>query len=192
MLEEPTKSLSLSKRASIAILFLCLSGGVHATIVRIDALPRMSHNADIIAHVLVGDKEIRKEPNGRAVELSRLEVVDGLKGAKSGDILTVFQVAGVIGQSHFRFGEELVLFGMKHRDMVVGYGVGLGKFRVLREGNKIAVVEDLQNVIALGSNLKARSYPSLSLFKSTIEESLKAPWQVVPVGALRKKEARVR
>jgi hypothetical protein len=122
-------------------LFLCFSA--HVTVVQIDVLPDMAANADVIAHVVVGEKVSKTDKMGRSVQLSTVEVIQGIKGVKTGQLLTIYQVDGIVGQSQYAFGEEFVLFGMKYKDMVVSYGVGLGKFKVLRTQKSAAVVEPI-------------------------------------------------
>lgn len=169
-------------------LFFFLFGAVaHSTIVRIDSLQEMAQNADIIAHVVVGDKSSSLDREGRVIELSTVQVLQGIKGTQTGHFLTLYQVAGIIGQSQFPFGEEMVIFGMRHGDKVVSYGVGLGKFKVLRGQNRASVVEEFRDLLTPNPDLMlsepvGRRYSSLPNFVEQIQSSMNAPFRVVPTG----------
>lgn len=184
--------------AQITLFFLMVLGQAHATIVRINDLDHMVENSDIIAHVVVGDKSEKVDKDGRPIELSTLEVLEGLKGVKTGQLITLYQLGGsgqqgafhIAGQSSFRLGEEIVLFGMKYKDMFVTYGVGLGKFRVVRDGEKTKVVEDIADLMAIKrENGKTeigapipRKYPSVEDFKAAIYDALNPKWHLVRTG----------
>lgn len=186
------------KVAQIVLVWLLLLSQASATIVRIDDLDHMVQKSDIVAHVVVGDKSEKVDKDGRPVEFSTLEVIEGLKGVKTGQLITLYQVGGsnhgnalhIVGQSKFRLGEELVLFAMRYKDMFVTYGVGLGKFRVLRDGEKAKVVEDISDLMAIKSEKGKteigapvpRTYPTLEDFESAIYDALNPRWRVVRTG----------
>lgn len=171
-----------SMRLSAIFVALFLFGSAKATVVRIEPLTQMVENADVIAYVVVGDKSTRTDASGRTIQLSSVEVIKGIKGARTGEVLTIYQVAGIVGQSRVEFGEEMVLFGMRFGELVVSYGVGLGKFRILRDGHQTPVLEDLHDVVTPFGEPKARRYSSVGTFMDSIEQALVAPWRVVHVG----------
>lgn len=167
--------------------FLALAPA-HATVVLRASLEDMSARSDVIVHARVAEQTVVREPEVGLVTLTELEVIDGLKGAKAGDILTVYQVGGSLDGQHawisgahrHRVGEEMVFFAMRHGERVVGYGVGLGKYLVDREGRVPGVREDLGDVLLLtkGENgeLKADTaapdqHPSLDVFKEYVRRS---------------------
>lgn len=169
-----------------------------ATIVRIDDISKMAENSDVVAHIVVGEQIERFDAFGRLGVYSSVEVIQGIKGLKTGQVTTVFQGSGVMGQSRFERGEELVLFGMKYDDdTIVTYGVGLGKFKVFRDRRDTKVVEDFHDVLTLAPGPKGlrftrpipRKYPSLTTFVSSIEEAIHAPLRVIRTGP---KSVRVR
>ncbi len=127
-----------------------------ATVVVIHPLDEMAHRADVIVHAVVRDQEVKRE-DGRIITLTQIEVLEGIKGAKAGDIQTIFQVGGkldgevvtVVGNSRFTVGEEMVYFAMSHRDRLVSYGVGVGKFVVDRNSGAVTIREEFGDVIAV-------------------------------------------
>ena len=99
-----------------------VAGSASATVVVQPSLERMASRAQVIVRAVVEDQSVTTgEARGRVLTLSRLKVLEGLKGAKTGETLTLYQVGGrqgkrvaqVIGASGFRVGEEVVLFGAK-------------------------------------------------------------------------------
>jgi len=161
-----------------------------ATVVQIDDLTDMAETADVIAQILVNNSELSFEPDGRLVTLSQADVLQGLKGVQTGEKITIRSVEGVVGQSQYRPGEEAVFFGMRFGDKVVSYGVGLGKFRLIRQKDSSAVVEDFRELLTVKKEMgalyvtepTARFYPSLENFVTKIEDALDAPWRLVPTG----------
>ena len=194
--------MRVSRTVFVSLLFI---GQAKATIVRIDAIDQMTHNSEIIAHVVVGEQTQKTGEDGRTIEFTSVEILEGLKGVKTGEVATIYQLgdAGlsdgvrIAGQSKFRLGEELVLFGMKYDDMIVPYAVGLGKFRVLRNTSTTKIVEEIKDLVAVTMSenkivLQAptpRMYPTLDQFKSTIRKAIDRPLYALPVGpkAVRKK-----
>lgn len=168
---------------------LVISLSARATIVYMDDLPAMVHKSDVIIHAAVADQSVKLDKNGRILTLTTLEVLDGLKGAKTGELILLYQVGGeidgrverVVGAQRYQFGEELVLFGVRLRDMIVSYGVGVGKFKVLRSSDGVKVVEDIHDLVAVKKGSSGiidtyeptpREFPSLNLFKTQIREQL--------------------
>lgn len=126
-----------------------------ATVVVIDPLEVMSQKSEVVIHGVVFDQEVRQDERGRIITLTTVEVLDGLKGAAKGEEIVIYQVGGtfqgisqwIAGNHRFAQGEEFILFGVRHDNMVVSYGVGIGKFRVIRDASGTVVVEDVNNVI---------------------------------------------
>ncbi len=108
---------------------------------------QMMRESHVVVHAQVVSQDIRwerqtKGDRGRILTLTRLRVIQWIKGnsgqPSSGQELTIYQVGGdldgfhlhIPGALNFQKGEEMVFFGMKHRDMLVSYGMGLGKYLV--------------------------------------------------------------
>ena len=171
---------------------LSLSQGLSATVVYIDDLQTMTRQSDVVIHAVVADQTVKEDGDGRILTISTLEILYGLKGAKTGELITLYQVGGelggrvlkVLGAQNYTFGEEVVLFGVRLGDMIVSYSVGLGKFKVLRDDNQIRVVEDLNDLVEAKPTSTGeltfdephpRKYPSLDGFKAAIRESIAVP-----------------
>jgi hypothetical protein len=189
---------------SLCFLFLGLASNTFATVVSIDSLKTMALKSEVIVHAKVIDQRIKEDVEGRILTLTTLDVVDGLKNARRGDVLTVYQVGGelngrvlrVSGAHNYRVDEELVLFGLSLDDMIVSYGVGLGKFKVIRDKKGDRVVEDLHDLVEVKSGKDsnalleaptARQYASLAQFKNAISEALHSSPGVVKRKPLKKK-----
>jgi hypothetical protein len=52
----------------------------------------------------------------------------------------------VSGALKFREGEEFILFGVRFRDMIVSYGMGLGKFMVTKHSGDTFVIPEFGDV----------------------------------------------
>jgi hypothetical protein len=103
---------------ALAGALLWSATGAATTVIQ-PSLERMSQRADVIVHAVVEDQTVTPSADGkRILTLSRLRVMDAIKGAKPGDTLTLYQVGGrlgqkvmnVVGVSSFKVGEEVVLF----------------------------------------------------------------------------------
>ena len=127
-----------------------------ATVVVVDPLEVMAQQSEVVIHGVVYGQEVQQDENGRIITLTQVEVVDGIKGATKGERVTVYQVGGTIngisqwiaGNHRFVNGEEFLLFGVQHENMIVSYGVGIGKFRIVRDAAGTVLVEDVNDVIA--------------------------------------------
>ncbi|MCP4501491.1 MAG: hypothetical protein GY822_16145 [Deltaproteobacteria bacterium] len=137
--------------------------------------------------------------------LSKFEVLDGVKGATQGEVLTVYQVGGdldgeqlFIGGAHrHQVGEELVFFAQHHGDRVVSYGVGTGSFKINRGSVFGSVKEDLDDLMAVNpqgtqQNNAARHAPSIVEFKAHLRDLLQVPLQVLQKNAAAKVKQRRR
>lgn len=171
---------------------LLVAGGAGATVVVQPSLERMTARAELVAHVRVEHQRFAQGEEGRPLTLTRLRVLDAVKGVRNGQSVTLYQVGGkagertggILGSSHFRVGEEVVLFGARFLatntvkflqaarrgqvplatlypsgGFVVPYGIGLGKFTVDRSGAVPVAVEELGDVSALVPGPKGRLVP---------------------------------
>lgn len=170
-----------------------------ATVVVLHSLERMTATAELIVQVRVHDSRTLRE-QGRTITLTEVEVVEGLKGAKAGDVLTIYQVGGihdgqrtqVIGSYEYEDGEEFLLFAVRHGDRVVSYGVGVGKYEIARSPAGIDVVPAYGDVAVMTpraggkdtvGNPPAAVPQPLAVFKTQIRQHLRAPVRMHPRGA---------
>jgi hypothetical protein len=138
---------------SLAMVF---AAQAQATVVVMHSVEEMTRRSDVVVHARVADQRVVRE-GPRVVTLTDIEVIDGYKGAKPGDVLTVYQVGGdldgvkawIAGAHEHKVGEEMVFFAVKHGERVVSYGVGLGKFSVVHDGALTRIVEDLGEVAVM-------------------------------------------
>ena len=111
----------------------------------------MARESEVVAHVRVGDQRVTwDDRHVRILTLTDIEVIEPIKGAKKGQHFTIYQVGGTLdgvtydipGRLFFTAGEEMIFFAYRFKDMVVSYGMGLGKFAVLeRDGVKVVSPE---------------------------------------------------
>lgn len=106
--------------ALVAALWWMVPGQARASVVMQTSLEEMTSRCDVVLHAVVEDQSITLAQNGaRVLTLSRLRVKEGIRGAKTGDTVTLYQVAGrvgnqvsnIVGVNTFTVGEEVVLFG---------------------------------------------------------------------------------
>lgn len=159
-----------------------------ATIVVLHSLEEMSQRSEVIVHARVADQRVQRQDDVGIVTLTDIEVIDGIKGAKSGDVLTIYQVGGsldgengwISGAHRHQLGEEMVLFAVRHGERIVSYGVGLGKFLVDRQGAIPSVREDLGGVAIMErgddgqlryTEPEPRTAPSLDVFKEHVRRA---------------------
>lgn len=177
--------------ASLLAISYVWAPQARSTIVIHHSLEEMVHKADVVVHARVVDQFVEKDA-GRILTYTQIEILDGLKGASKGDILTIYQVGGsydgitqrIPGTHEHQTHEEMVLFAMKHRDVLVSYGVGIGKFLVERNHDAARVIEDVQDVVvwkkgAHGHHGTEDSVldhdPSLEDFKKKVTATLTKP-----------------
>ncbi len=156
-----------------------------AIIVQLTDLHTMAKRSDVVIHGYVGEQKVSTDEFGRLITVSEVEVIDGLYGAKNGEIIKIYQVGGekdgvvapLIGGQHFSLSQELIFLGLKAGDKFVSIGAGLGKLDVAANGT---VVEDLGNVESLDpksvrglSRPSALSFSEVELLKSELREMLK-------------------
>jgi hypothetical protein len=180
--------------AVVAALVVFEARPGRATVVVIPTLEEMTHRSDVVVHAVVRDVVVEEDSPGRLVTRTALEVLDGIAGAKSGDVLTVFQVGGqkdgrvawVAGAHHFVVGEELVVFAVRPEGLggqIVPYGIGFSLFSVVDGIDGKHIEEIAGDVVQLkkdsdGSEKMAavepRRFASLDGFKSLLRSILSA------------------
>lgn len=141
------------------VLIFCslLAAPSFSLIVQLADLQTMAKRSDIVAHGYVGDKRVKKDDLGRIITLTDIEVIDGLHGAKTGQIITFYQVGGekdglvmpLMGGHVYNVGQELIVFGLSLGDSFVSYGAGQGKLDITIERGQEIVREDLGDVHAV-------------------------------------------
>ncbi|HXW52828.1 MAG TPA: hypothetical protein VEL47_01855 [Myxococcota bacterium] len=180
----------IKKYASFLLIAFLLHGPAMGLIVKLADLHTMAKQSDIVIHGYVGDQKVTTDDLGRLVTLTEIAVIDGLHGARTGEIITVYQVGGqkhglvmpIIGGQHYVVGQELFLFGLKMGDAYVSYGAGLGKLDVVNENGHELVIEDLGNVRAVRSasgkfdtfEPSPLSFPSKRILADEIRQMIKA------------------
>jgi hypothetical protein len=190
----------LSALATAALVGLVVvAAPARATVVVIPTLEEMTLTSDVVARITVGDARVVKD-HGRLLTLTSVEVKDGIKGAKTGDVLTMWQIGGsldgreswIVGAHHFVKGEELVLFAMNGKSdqvkpgdrVVYPYGIGVGLFEVKPDMPGAPVNELLGDVAAveMGADGKPhaitpqlRHYDSFDAFKNLLVHILANP-----------------
>jgi len=149
----------LSARATLTALSLVgalASTPADATVVVLHSLEEMSRRSDVVMHARVGDVQVM-EREGRVATVVDLEVLDGWKGIRTGEVVQLFQLGGVlgqrreliVGQHQWQVGEEIVLFAMRYQDGLISYGVGVGKRVIDRSSGSPTVVEVFGDVAAM-------------------------------------------
>lgn len=159
-----------------------------ATVVVLHSLEEMSQRSEVIVHAHVADQRVERQGDVDIMTLTNIEVIDGIKNAKNGDVLTIYQVGGslegqtawISGAHRHQIGEEMVFFAVRHGERIVSYGVGLGKFLVSRDGTVPSVREDLGGVAIMERDAdgklrytepEPRTAPSLDAFKEHIRRA---------------------
>jgi hypothetical protein len=193
--------MPLFPRAIFAVLSLlsvavvAFAPSARATVVVVPPLDEMAVVSEVIADVVIGEKRVVKE-GGRVVTFTTLEVKDGWKGVKTGDVVELFQLGGdldgksswIVGAQRFKEGERFVLFGMHFRrgetdrPTVIPYGIGFGVFKVDEQLTGEKVTEVVGDVVMLekdpGGNVQTsnapatRRYDTLAAFKNTVMKAV--------------------
>ncbi len=184
-------------------LYAMSTSSATATVVVVDPLEVMTQQSEVVIHGVVFDQEVRQDANGRIITLTTVEVIDGIKGANKGERITVYQVGGtmngisqwIAGNHRFVQGEEFLLFGVRHEDMIVSYGVGIGKFRVVRDASGTVLVEDVNNVIAAyrqqdGQMKLEEAMPRVFLTLDAFKEMLRNVGEMAPPLKVKKPQLR--
>ncbi|MDP2341680.1 MAG: hypothetical protein Q8O67_12045 [Deltaproteobacteria bacterium] len=183
-------------RSALVVLAACVltSGALgalpaSATVVLVPTLEEMTHRSDVIVHAVVRDQQVFEKRKGKIVTRTILEVVDGLSGAKAGELVTVEQIGGsldgrqmwIAGAHRFKVGDEVVFFGSKINDYFVAYGIGFGIFDVKDDVDGKHAVERGGDVVQLVRNAEGRTeskpvtprhFSSLDAFKADLRAIL--------------------
>ncbi len=118
-------------------------------------LEQMTKESTVIFHGRVEAQQVVQEAGtDRILTLTAVEVLSEVKGLKKNEVVTIYQVGGTLdgqtlhvsGAVKFRKGEEFILFGVRFRDMIVTYGMGLGKYMVMKETDGTVVLPEFGNV----------------------------------------------
>ena len=177
--------------ATLVAAVLLAGSAARATVVVVPTLEEMTLRADVVAQVVVRDQRVIDD-KGRPMTLTSLEVSDGIKGAKAGDVIELRQLGGsvggremwIAGAHRFQIGEECVLFAMRPAVLAGGailYGVGFGVFDVVDgvDGKKLqeitgAVVraEPQADGTTKFLPVRPRAYDSLDAFKAELRAIL--------------------
>ena len=142
------------KHLWVTLLSACmvvLPGTGLASMVLYTPLPDMAKKSDLIVHAEVTGQKIARDESGRIKTLTNLRVIEAIRGATNNEQLLLSQVGGVLdgeiakvlGTSEFTLGEEVVLFGARLPDRVVMFAIGVGKYKVFKEGGKKYAMVDL-------------------------------------------------
>ncbi|MBL4818762.1 MAG: hypothetical protein JKY15_05975 [Deltaproteobacteria bacterium] len=175
-------------KLNILILFL-FCNSAFSTVAVIHSLKTMTKRSGVVLEAEVLSQDVFEDEKGRIITLSKLLVKDGLKGAKTGEEITLYQIGGEYkgrvmrfqGSSVFSPGEHIILFGTPYKDKIVQYGLGIGKFKVIKTHRGGEVVEDIHDLDIARKSLsgihffeapKPRKYPSLEDFKNKIRSAL--------------------
>ena len=144
------KSLVLRGKIVFLALFFWAEMA-HATTVINVPLEQMAKESTVILHGRVEAQQVVQESGtDRILTLTAVEVLNEIKGIKKNEIITIYQVGGTLdgrtlhvsGALKFRKGEEFILFGARFRDMIVSYGMGLGKYMVMdHSGDRFVLPE---------------------------------------------------
>lgn len=171
----------------VSVFFFAFSS--QATTAVIHDIQTMTHKSGVVVQAKVVGQKVTQDANGRIITLTTLRVEDGMKGATTGQDLTIYQVGGELngrvmrlqGASVYRKGEDLVLFAVPYQDkMIVSYGLGLGKFNISSKKAEYQVVEDIHGLeiqsMKAGQTViegpSPRKYRSLEAFKAEIRKAL--------------------
>jgi hypothetical protein len=162
VLPQAAKRRSRAAPGPLAALFLAAAlapTGAAATVVVMPPLDEMTQRSDVVVHGVVKDTHVERR-DGRVVTLTTLEVVEPVKGAKQGELLTVFQVGGtyngetswIVGAHRFALHDEVVLFAVhkvpgQTMGEIVPWGIGIGVFEVVRDATGVRAVERIGDVV---------------------------------------------
>ncbi len=148
------KSLFVSGKVIFLAVFSWASMAQATTVINVP-LEQMTKESTVIFHGRVEAQQVVQEVGtDRILTLTAVEVLTEVKGIKKNENITIYQVGGTLdgrtlhvsGALQFRKGEEFILFGVRFRDMIVSYGMGLGKYSVMRDGGETFVLPEFGNV----------------------------------------------
>ena len=136
-------------------LWVALGSPAFATQVVPISLKDISARSEVVVHGVVTDQEVRwSDDKARILTLTTLRVLETLKGGTLGPEVVIYQVGGALDGVVFRIpgavklqkGEEIVFFGTPYKDMLVSFGMGLGKYKVDRALGKVLVRPEFGDV----------------------------------------------
>lgn len=169
-----------------AMMLMFSALNAQAIIVQLTDLHTMAKRSDVVIHGYVGQQTVSTDKYGRLITISEVAVIDGLYGAKNGDIINIYQVGGekdgivapLIGGQSFSPAQELIFFGLRAGGNFVSIGGGQGKLDIDDKGQ---VTEDLGNVEVINPKNPSAlfkpsplSYTGVELFKNELREMLKS------------------
>lgn len=164
-------------------MIIMLSPVANTLIVKLTDLNTMTQKSDIVVHAYVGDQRVVSDDLGRPITLTDIEVIDALLGAKTGEVITIYQVGGskngvimpLLGGHQYHLGQEIIFFGLKLDDLYVSYGAGQGKLDVISQGENHIVLEDLGNINIVNHDHEVITPLPLQFDdKNLVKEELKA------------------
>jgi hypothetical protein len=178
--------------AAFALLSASLAG---ATTVQKFSISDLAKKSETIALARVDDVSSRWDDNHKEIyTYISLKVLDGVKGARKNDVLTIRQIGGTVdnlisvvpGMPNFTKGEEVVVF-LSPKDRA-GYpwvmGLQQGKYSVSTDGNGFKQVRNdvdgLKTMTLDGSvdEAKAASVQPLNSFLDGIRTQLNVDGKV--------------
>lgn len=154
---------------SLGLTTLLLSSNALATRVMAIPLEQMAQDSDVVVYARVGSQQVQwDKTHSRVLTLTTIEVIDAVKGARKGDVLTIYQVGGsldgvtykITGALRFVPGEQMILFAERYKDMIVSYGMGLGKYRVMDAGGRKTVQPEYGDVAFVQRGAEGEFVPS--------------------------------
>ncbi|MBN2360168.1 MAG: hypothetical protein JXR83_12020 [Deltaproteobacteria bacterium] len=111
-------------------------------------LEQMAAESDVVVRARAGAQQVTWDKDRRRVlTLTTIEVIEAVKGARRGELLTIYQVGGTLDGITFRIpgalqfapGEQFILFAKRFEDKVVSYGMGLGKYALVERDGRLFV-----------------------------------------------------
>ena len=138
----------------ICLCFSSFPTSALATQVLRTSAEEMAQRSDVILHAHVVDQRVEwNSARSRILTLTTLRVEEAIKG-KVGNTIEVYQVGGTLdgvtynipGALKFAKGEEIIFFGVRFRERVASYGMGLGKYEVTRTEKEASVAPSYGDV----------------------------------------------
>ena len=130
------------------ILLLAYGAPAAATQVFYVPMEKMAVESEVIVHArVVAQRVTWDDAHARILTLTTIEVLDGIKGAETGEQILIYQVGGTLdgitfdipGALRFVAGQEMIFFAIRFGDMIASYGMGQGKW-ILHERDGVAYV----------------------------------------------------
>lgn len=178
----------------VVVFSFLLPSSVFATQVLRTSAEQMAQRSDMVLHARVVAQRVEwNTEKSRILTLTTLEIINSLKG-KAGKSIVVYQVGGSLDGVTYKIpgaikldkGEEIIFFGVRFRDMIASYGMGLGKFVVSRTGKSATVLPHYGDVEFVSRQSDGRigndthgpdSPQSLTAFIARIKKAVKGSVQ---------------